>query len=126
MKQNIIKLRKLSSCVFLAIILTLASSCDEDRVGQNPVDNVPPEGIKNVQIEALAGGAKISYDRSGRSPFFCHEDSLGRRFICCCEDARSIAEKLQLVSSRALAGVYATSLRPGAEFLSCFEAERFN
>lgn len=62
MKQNIIKLRKLSSCVFLAIILTLASSCDEDRVGQNPVDNVPPEGIKNVQIEALAGGAKIIYD----------------------------------------------------------------
>lgn len=89
-------------------------------------DTAEPVSNRHAQALALSAGAKISYDRSGRSPFFCHEDSLGRRFICCCEDARSIAEKLQLVSSRALAGVYATSLRPGAEFLSCFEAERFN
>jgi len=46
----------------LTIILVLAFSCQEERVGQNPIDNIPPIGVSNVIVEALPGGAKISYD----------------------------------------------------------------
>lgn len=62
MKQKIINLWKGSTFTLIALVLVLASSCDEDRVGQNPVDNIPPAVVTNVQIEALPGGAKISYD----------------------------------------------------------------
>lgn len=46
----------------ITLFLVLVSSCSEDRVGQNPTDNTPPERISHVQIEPLPGGAKISYD----------------------------------------------------------------
>lgn len=46
----------------LTIILFFAFACQEEKIGQNPIDNIPPSGISNVQVEALPGGAKISYD----------------------------------------------------------------
>ncbi|MFA6702970.1 MAG: DUF5126 domain-containing protein, partial [Dysgonamonadaceae bacterium] len=46
----------------LTIILFFAFACQEEKVGQNPIDNISPSSISNVQVEALPGGAKISYD----------------------------------------------------------------
>lgn len=66
MKQKTINLRKVFSFTCMAGLMTilwvLASSCDEERVGQNPIHNNPPSGVSNVQIEVLPGGAKIFYD----------------------------------------------------------------
>lgn len=45
----------------MAIMCFGAISCGDDRVGQNPVDNVPPSPISQVSVQALPGGAKISY-----------------------------------------------------------------
>jgi hypothetical protein len=50
---------------FLALmagIAILPSSCDEDRIGQNPTDSTPPPAVTNVRTEPLPGGAKIIYD----------------------------------------------------------------
>lgn len=50
-------------CLFsFFLLIALTTSCDEENVGQNPIDNTPPSSIANVQTEAIAGGAKISYD----------------------------------------------------------------
>lgn len=66
MKHKIINPRKvvpfMQTAGLLVILLVLAFSCEEESVGQNPVDNIPPSAVSNVQIEALPGGAKISYD----------------------------------------------------------------
>lgn len=44
------------------IIMLLVSSCDEEKVGQYPVDSVPPSPVTNVVTESIPGGAKIYYD----------------------------------------------------------------
>ena len=66
MKQKNIKPRNVAPFMrtagLLVLILVFAFACEEERVGQNPVDNTPPSAVSNVQIEALPGGAKISYD----------------------------------------------------------------
>lgn len=65
MKQNKINPRKVALFTragLLTLFLVFAFACEEERVGQNPVDNIPPSAVSNVQIEALPGGAKITYD----------------------------------------------------------------
>ncbi len=66
MKQKTITFRKVFLFVykvgFMTILFLMVSSCDEERVGQNPIHNNPPPEVSNVQIEPLPGGAKISYD----------------------------------------------------------------
>ena len=61
MKHKIINPRKvvpfMQTAGLLVILLVLAFSCEEESVGQNPVDNIPPSAVSNVQIEALPGGA---------------------------------------------------------------------
>jgi len=37
------------------------TSCKELPVGQPPVDGTPPPPLENIQVEALPGGAKITY-----------------------------------------------------------------
>lgn len=37
-------------------------SCAEDHVGQTPTDNVGPAVIRNVEIESMPGGAKVTYE----------------------------------------------------------------
>lgn len=62
--KRISSLKKISSYIqagFVAVLFVL-SSCSEDRIGQNPVDSTPPSAVNNVQVEALPGGAKITYD----------------------------------------------------------------
>lgn len=63
MKDISLNKKKFLSCVRLcgmAMVFAL-SSCSEDQVGQNPVDGIPPAPISQVSVEALPGGAKISY-----------------------------------------------------------------
>lgn len=65
MKKKILNKNKFLSG-FRAMGLTVAVclgviSCEDDRVGQNPVDDVPPSPISQVSVEALPGGAKITY-----------------------------------------------------------------
>ena len=47
---------------FLVIGVLIAAACKEEQIGQTGVDNVPPSSVKNVQVEPLPGGARISYD----------------------------------------------------------------
>ncbi|MDR1156676.1 MAG: DUF4959 domain-containing protein [Bacteroidales bacterium] len=56
MNTNIIK-----SCfvVFLAGFVWYA--CDEEPIGQQPTDSVPPGAVSDVKIENTAGGAKMTY-----------------------------------------------------------------
>ncbi len=51
-----------TSIIFIASIFIFIISCNEDRIGQNPIDDIAPTSVTNVQITALPGGAKISYD----------------------------------------------------------------
>ena len=49
-----------TSIIFIASIFIFIISCNEDRIGQNPIDDIAPTSVTNVQITALPGGAKIS------------------------------------------------------------------
>lgn len=66
MKQIILNIRTISSRIRLigviAMMITLVVSCEEEKVGQYSIEDVPPAPITGVQIEALPGGAKITYD----------------------------------------------------------------
>jgi hypothetical protein len=37
-------------------------ACEEEPVGQIPVDSVPPEAVSGVVVENIAGGAKLTYN----------------------------------------------------------------
>lgn len=45
-----------------ALLSFFMFACNEDRIGQNPTDSVPPPSITNVRTESLPGGGKIIYD----------------------------------------------------------------
>src|SRR5690606_4108649 len=60
-KKNI-RLSSLLIGYFMPIGMLIVASCKEEKVGQTPVDSTPPAAVSNVSIEALPGGAKISYD----------------------------------------------------------------
>ncbi|WP_080905467.1 DUF5000 domain-containing lipoprotein [Parabacteroides sp. Marseille-P3160] len=64
MRQIALKLGERFLLRYIAgiIMVILITSCDEDRVGQNPIDSIPPSSITHVQTEALPGGGKIYYD----------------------------------------------------------------
>jgi len=108
------------------ILLSLSHSGYRWQLPWKQGDTAEPVSSRRAQALALSAGLRIGFDRSARSPFFSHEDSLGRRCLYCYEDARSIYEKLRLVSSQPLAGVFVRSLRHGAEYLRCYEPELFN
>lgn len=44
----------LGGCIFL-------SACDEEFVGQTPIDSDPPSSVSDIVVENQPGGAKISY-----------------------------------------------------------------
>jgi hypothetical protein len=56
MNTNIIKI---CFMVFLAGFVWYA--CDEEPIGQQPTDSVPPGAVSDVKIENTAGGAKLTY-----------------------------------------------------------------
>jgi hypothetical protein len=56
MNTNIIKICFL---VFLAGFVWYA--CDEEPIGQQPTDKVPPGAVSGVKVENTAGGAKLTY-----------------------------------------------------------------
>lgn len=63
MKRKNIHLKRLFYYIgFLSVILVLIIACDEDKIGQYPTDGTSPSTITNIRVEALPGGAKISYD----------------------------------------------------------------
>lgn len=66
MKQgNKFNTKKICSRIHMAglgLILFMAVSCDEEKVGQNPTNNTSPSPVFNVQSQPLPGGAKITYD----------------------------------------------------------------
>ena len=47
--------------LYVAMATWIFAACSEDRVGQNPTDNIPPAAISVVEVEPQPGGAKISY-----------------------------------------------------------------
>src|SRR3546814_707554 len=60
-KKNI-RLSSRHSWYIILIGMLIMASCKDENVGQIPVDSTPPAAVSNVSIEALPGGAKISYD----------------------------------------------------------------
>lgn len=68
--------------------------------------------VEAVQ-RAIRQNAAIQYDRTAQSPFYTYYDAQRRQHIVWFEDARSIRQKLQLVSEFKLAGIsYWTIGRP--------------
>lgn len=61
MKKRI-NIKKIGSYIAGLGIMLMIYSCDEERIGQNPVDSTPPAPITNAQAEPMPGGAKITYD----------------------------------------------------------------
>ncbi|MGV8963505.1 MAG: DUF5000 domain-containing lipoprotein [Candidatus Saccharimonadaceae bacterium] len=51
--------------IFTLLFSILLFSCDQEPIGQQPKDNIPPSGVKNVQAESIAGGAILTYDLPG-------------------------------------------------------------
>src|SRR5690606_9117476 len=47
---------------FFPIGIVIMTACKEEQIGQTAVDGTPPSAVKNVRVEPLPGGAKISYD----------------------------------------------------------------
>ncbi|MDR1887629.1 MAG: DUF5126 domain-containing protein [Prevotellaceae bacterium] len=48
--------------ILVAVSALLSASCREEPVGQIPVDNIPPSPLKNVEVEPMIGGGKITYE----------------------------------------------------------------
>ena len=46
----------------MTLLIVSITSCDEEKIGQTPTDNIQPQTISNVSDESLPGGAKISYE----------------------------------------------------------------
>jgi hypothetical protein len=44
------------------ILLLVAMSCHEEKIGQTPTDSKSPPPVSNVRVESLPGGATIFYD----------------------------------------------------------------
>lgn len=42
----------------MTLLIVSITSCDEEKIGQTPTDNIPPQPISNVSVESLPGGAK--------------------------------------------------------------------
>jgi hypothetical protein len=59
MNTKIIRIIKNSFVILAAGVLMYA--CEEEPIGQQPVDSVPPGAVSNVQVENIAGGALLSY-----------------------------------------------------------------
>ena len=51
-----------SRWMILIGMVILIAACKEEPIGQTAVDGNPPPAVMNVNVEALPGGAKISYD----------------------------------------------------------------
>ena len=54
------KLKKIILSGFLGTIF-LYSCGNEETVGQQPIDNVPPGIVTNVSVKSIAGGAVFRY-----------------------------------------------------------------
>ena len=52
MKKNI---------ALLILAATFLISCEEEPIGQPPIDNIPPSPVTGVEVTPLAGGAKVIY-----------------------------------------------------------------
>jgi hypothetical protein len=63
MNTNIIKFIKV--CFVFLTASFLWHACEEESVGQYPVDSIPPGKVDNVKVENIAGGAKLSYTLPG-------------------------------------------------------------
>lgn len=46
----------------LLIALLLHTACDEQHIGQYPIDNIAPQKVFNVKVENLQGAVNIIYD----------------------------------------------------------------
>jgi hypothetical protein len=47
--------------IYILGLLACASACTDTPIGQIPVDSTPPSPLKNVNVEPLPGGARITY-----------------------------------------------------------------
>ena len=71
--------------------------------------------IGNEQALSLARakGAEIEFDQLSQTPFFNYNEENGREHVVWFEDARSIDEKLKLISQYNLSGAgYWNMMRP--------------
>lgn len=48
--------------ILLIVLLAFIVSCDEEPVGQQPMDNTPPGPVTNIQVKNISGGAVFRYD----------------------------------------------------------------
>lgn len=47
---------------FMTILSLGIVSCSEEPIGQTPTNSNPPSPVKNVQVESIPGGARITYE----------------------------------------------------------------
>lgn len=47
--------------ISLFLYVILLSNCEEESIGQFPIDSIPPQPVTNVQVENLPGAVKLTY-----------------------------------------------------------------
>jgi len=50
-----------NTILIIFIVSLMALACHEDPLGQQPIDNVPPGAVTNIEARSIAGGAVLRY-----------------------------------------------------------------
>jgi hypothetical protein len=61
MKKNKTTMKKLN-IIWTIILIVFMISCEEEQVGQYPIDKIAPQKVSNPVVENFKGGATITYD----------------------------------------------------------------
>jgi hypothetical protein len=46
----------------LSFLTLFFISCEEEPIGQYPIDNIPPQPVTNIEVENLPGAVKVTYN----------------------------------------------------------------
>lgn len=58
--------------IFYLIIISICfTACDEEFVGQPPIDSTPPASVSNVKVENIPGGVILTYDLPEEDDLLC-------------------------------------------------------
>lgn len=54
-------MKRIISTIAILAGLSVWNACNEEPVGQQPTDNIPPGAVSDVKVENIPGGARLTY-----------------------------------------------------------------